>query len=272
MRASISRGAITTSASSVAASGVRAGWSRRSTTSRFAPRRPQRGSGAGRLLGGGLDRGTSALSSARGRESRCWPRSIASAAARRGEAASIYAFDESIQHPHGASGSAGDAGNGADRVRRLRVRQTIRPRCLRERWWIRSARVEARATRVLVIDSLNGFLARCRGTVPDVQLHELPRTAQRGVLTILTLAQAGMIGQMTSPVDVSFLADTVVLLRFFERRAKCARPSPCSAAAGQARHGHPRARAWTRAACAWERASPTCRAVLTGSRASSGGE
>jgi circadian clock protein KaiC len=82
--------------------------------------------------------------------------------------------------------------------------------------------VEARGTRVLVIDSLNGFLA----AMPEeqfliVQLHELLMyLRQRGVLTILTLAQAGLIGAMTSPVDVSFLADTVVLLRFFEAQGE----------------------------------------------------
>jgi circadian clock protein KaiC len=78
--------------------------------------------------------------------------------------------------------------------------------------------VEARQTRVIVLDSLNGYLA----SMPEekflvVQLHELlSYLRQRGVLTILTVALAGMIGQMTAPVDVSYLADTVVVLRFFE--------------------------------------------------------
>src|SRR5258708_34091172 len=78
--------------------------------------------------------------------------------------------------------------------------------------------VETGGTRVLVIDSLNGFLA----AMPEeqfliVQPHELLMyLRQRGVLTILTLAQAGMIGAMPSPVDVTFLADTAGRLRFFE--------------------------------------------------------
>jgi circadian clock protein KaiC len=82
--------------------------------------------------------------------------------------------------------------------------------------------VEARGTEVIVLDSLNGYLA----SMPEerflvVQLHELlSYLRQRGVLTILTVSQAGMVGQMTSPVDVSYLADTVVLLRFFELRGE----------------------------------------------------
>jgi circadian clock protein KaiC len=80
--------------------------------------------------------------------------------------------------------------------------------------------VESRGTRIVVIDSLNGYLA----AMPEekflvVQLHELlTYLGQRGVLAILVVAQNGLIGPMTTPVDVSYLADTVVLLRFFEAR------------------------------------------------------
>jgi circadian clock protein KaiC len=72
--------------------------------------------------------------------------------------------------------------------------------------------------RVVVIDSLNGYLnAMPEERLLVVQLHELLTfLSQRGVLTILVLTQHGMIGHMQSPVDVTFLADTVVLLRFYE--------------------------------------------------------
>jgi circadian clock protein KaiC len=50
-----------------------------------------------------------------------------------------------------------------------------------------------------------------------VQLHELLAfLGQQGVATILTLTQAGMVGSMTSPIDTTYLADNVVLFRFFE--------------------------------------------------------
>jgi circadian clock protein KaiC len=73
--------------------------------------------------------------------------------------------------------------------------------------------------RVIVIDSLNGYL----NAMPDerflvVQLHELlTYLGQLGVVTLLVGAQAGVIGaQMRMPVDASYLADTVVMLRYFE--------------------------------------------------------
>jgi len=70
-----------------------------------------------------------------------------------------------------------------------------------------------------VIDSLSGYLS----TMPEerflaAHLHELLTTlSHRNVLTILTLAQHGLVGEhVTSPVDVSYLADTVLLIRYFE--------------------------------------------------------
>jgi circadian clock protein KaiC len=73
--------------------------------------------------------------------------------------------------------------------------------------------------RVVVIDSLNGYL----NAMPDerfliVQLHELlTYLGQAGVATLLIGAQHGLIGtQMQTPVDASYLADSVVLLRYFE--------------------------------------------------------
>jgi circadian clock protein KaiC len=72
---------------------------------------------------------------------------------------------------------------------------------------------------VVVIDSLNGYIT----AMPDerlltVHLHELlTYLGQQGVLTILVMAQHGLLGHaMESPTDVSYLADTVVLLRYFE--------------------------------------------------------
>jgi circadian clock protein KaiC len=78
--------------------------------------------------------------------------------------------------------------------------------------------VERDGARVVVIDSLNGYLtAMPEARFLTLQLHELLSfLADRGVATIMTVAQAGAIGQMRSPVDVSYLADTVLLLRYFE--------------------------------------------------------
>ena len=72
--------------------------------------------------------------------------------------------------------------------------------------------------RVVVFDSLNGFLnAMPHERFLSMQLHELlSYLGQQGVATILTLAQHGFIGNMQTPVDVSYLADSVLLFRYFE--------------------------------------------------------
>jgi len=79
--------------------------------------------------------------------------------------------------------------------------------------------VEEGGARVVVIDSLNGYLH----AMPDeqfitLQLHELlSYLRQQGVVTILVAAQHGLMGpSMTTPLDVSYLADSVMLFRFFE--------------------------------------------------------
>jgi circadian clock protein KaiC len=78
--------------------------------------------------------------------------------------------------------------------------------------------VERDDIRLIVIDSLNGYL----NAMPEersltIQMHELlAYLARRGVVTIMTLAQMGLIGAMQSPVDVTYLADTVLVLRYFE--------------------------------------------------------
>jgi circadian clock protein KaiC len=80
------------------------------------------------------------------------------------------------------------------------------------------ARVEKDSIRTVIIDSLNGY----QNAMPEEQflilhMHELLQYLNRqGVATFLTVAQHGMVGDMKSPVDVTYLADTVLLLRYFE--------------------------------------------------------
>jgi circadian clock protein KaiC len=82
-----------------------------------------------------------------------------------------------------------------------------------------SESVEQRHARIIVIDSLNGFM----NAMPSerfllIQMHELLMyLGKHNVVTLLVMAQHGLMGSaMSSPVDVSFLADTVILLRYFE--------------------------------------------------------
>jgi circadian clock protein KaiC len=57
-----------------------------------------------------------------------------------------------------------------------------------------------------------------------LQMHELlSYLNQQGIVTILVLAQHGMVGQMASPVDLTYLSDAVIMLRFFESGGKLRR-------------------------------------------------
>ena len=85
--------------------------------------------------------------------------------------------------------------------------------------------VEQDGAKVVVIDSLTGYL----NAMPEqpfivLQMHELlTYLNQQGVVTILILAQHGMVGQMVSPIDLTYLSDAVVLLRFFEANGRIRR-------------------------------------------------
>jgi circadian clock protein KaiC len=75
-----------------------------------------------------------------------------------------------------------------------------------------------RGARVVVLDSLNGYQHAMTGESHlALQMHELLTFLnQQGVLTILVLSQQGLVGQMQSPVDLTYISDTVLMLRFFE--------------------------------------------------------
>jgi circadian clock protein KaiC len=173
------------------------------------------------LLGGGIEKGTSTLIvGAPGTGKSSLAVQFALAAAQRGECAALFIFDESVATlrtrchgmgmdiaPHLESGH-------------LRLRQ-IDPAELSPGEFVHAIRecvTRHRAT-VIVIDSLNGYL----NAIPDgrfliAQLHELlTYLGQSGVATLLVGAHHGLIGtQMHAPVDASYLADAVVMLRYFE--------------------------------------------------------
>jgi circadian clock protein KaiC len=78
--------------------------------------------------------------------------------------------------------------------------------------------VDQHQVKTVVVDSLNGYQA----AMPEEQflvlhIHELLQYLNRqGVSTFLTLAQHGLVGDMKAPVDITYIADTVILLRYFE--------------------------------------------------------
>jgi circadian clock protein KaiC len=171
------------------------------------------------LFGGGLDRGTTVLilgpagvgKSALGTQ-------YAIAAAKRGEQSTVFLFDESVEtYCWRARGLGCDLeAHTANQSIRL---ASIDPASLSPGAFTYLVKAEVEAgCRVVVLDSLNGYL----NAMPEehflpLQLHELfMYLRHKGILTIVTLAQQGLIGQMATPVDLSYLADTVVLMRYFE--------------------------------------------------------
>lgn len=80
--------------------------------------------------------------------------------------------------------------------------------------------VDHENVRMVVLDSLNGYVnAMPQEDFLHLHLHELlGYLNQRGVVTVMVLAQHGLVGPMGAPVDISYLADTVMLTRFFEAR------------------------------------------------------
>lgn len=173
------------------------------------------------LLGGGLDHGTATLvlGPAGSGKSALASQCAVSAAIAGGKAA-IYTFDESIETLFARSDSLGLGVREHAEARRIHVEQ-FDPAEMSPGEFGHKVRwaVESFGASVVVIDSLTGYL----NSMPEErhllnQLHELlSYLGQHGVVTILVSTQHGLIGTaMVTPVDVSYLADGVVLLRYFE--------------------------------------------------------
>jgi len=173
------------------------------------------------LLGGGIEKGTSTLLvGAPGTGKSSLAVQFVVSTAQRGEKAAMFIFDESINTLRTRAEGMGmplgpliDSGH-------VKVRQ-IDPAELSPGEFVHEIRraVSEDHVAVVVVDSLNGYL----NAMPDerfliVQLHELLiYLGQCGVATLMIGAHQGLIGtQMQSPVDASYLADAVVLLRYFE--------------------------------------------------------
>ena len=174
------------------------------------------------LLGGGLDSGTSTLIlGPAGSGKSTIAQQYAVAAAARGDRAALFLFEESPEIAlHRADGLGLPVRTNVDAGRI--ILQQVDPVQLSPGEFVCQVRrmVDERGARLIVIDSLNGYLnAMPEERLLVVQMHELLSFLnQRGVLTLLVVSQLGMLGPMQSPVDVTYLADAVVLLRFYESR------------------------------------------------------
>ena len=177
------------------------------------------------LLGGGPDRGTSTLlMGPAGSGKSTIAVQYAVAAAERGDHAVIFAFDESqgtLEARTAALGIKFKEGRDAGQV----MVQQVDPAELSPGEFTGLVResVEGNHARVVVIDSLNGYMnAMPEEKLLTAQLHELlTYLGRQGVTTLMVVAQHGLVGaNMQTPIDTSYLADSVVLLRYFEYAGK----------------------------------------------------
>ena len=141
------------------------------------------------------------------------------AAANRGEHSAVYTFDEAPETWINRAERLGLRIRDHIEAGRISIRR-VDPAELSPGELAHHIRLAVEAgTRIVVIDSLNGY----QHAMPEehflvLHLHELlSYLGQQGVLTFLIMAQAGLLGEsLESPVNLSYLADTVILLRYFE--------------------------------------------------------
>ncbi|KGF79221.1 circadian clock protein KaiC [Massilia sp. JS1662] len=190
-------------------------------TSDFTPEMRSTGSAElDTLLGGGLTRGTNSLvvgPSGIGKTTlatRCLL-----AALERGETASFYLFDEGLATFHARSAALGMSLRPFVESGRLLINH-IDPAELSPGEFAQMLRdaVQKHGATFIAIDSLNAYLQAMPGEqFLTLQMHELlTYLNQKGVTTVLVLGQHGLVGEIRDDVDLSYLSDTTILLRFFE--------------------------------------------------------
>jgi circadian clock protein KaiC len=172
------------------------------------------------LLGGGVDRGSSCLIlGPSGTGKSLFALNFATAAVARGEKAALFIFDEELGLLYDRTRAMGIDLEAMQEAGDLFVVQVDAAELSPGEFTARVRKcVEDKDIRTVVIDSLNGYQA----AMPEEQflvlhIHELLQFLNRqGATTFLTVAQHGLVGEMKAPVDVTYLADTVILLRYFE--------------------------------------------------------
>lgn len=176
------------------------------------------------LFGGGPMRGTSTLiTGPAGSGKTSIAMQFVIAACRRGEPATMYQFDERVGTLLSRAGALESELQKWIKEGCLVIRQ-INPAELSPGEFAMMVRseVEQRSVRMIVIDSLNGYLA----AMPQeqqliLQVHELlSYLNHHGVVTFLINPQHGLVGTMATSLNISYVADSVVLIRFFEAEGR----------------------------------------------------
>jgi circadian clock protein KaiC len=179
------------------------------------------------LLGGGVDRGTSTLLlGPAGIGKSILSLHFVAAALARGEKAAVFVFDEELALTQSRAKKLMIDVESQTRSGQLFMEQVdaaeLSPGEFAHR--VRTL-VDANQVKTVVIDSLNGY----QSAMPEEQalllhMHELLQYLNRqGASTFMTVAQHGLVGEMKAPIDITYLADTVILLRFFEAMGRVRR-------------------------------------------------
>jgi circadian clock protein KaiC len=179
------------------------------------------------LLGGGIERGSSTLIlGPAGTGKSLIAVTFAMAAIARGEKAALFVFDEELGLLFDRMKGLGIDLPALRESGKLVISQTDAAELSPGEFAHRVCRtVDTQAIKTVVIDSLNGYQA----AMPEensliLHIHELLQFLNRhGATTFMTVAQHGLVGDMQAPVDVTYLADTVILLRYFEATGRVRR-------------------------------------------------
>ena len=179
------------------------------------------------LLGGGVDRGTSTVViGPAGVGKSIFVLQYAAAAMRRGEKVGIFLFDEELGVLLGRAKALG-IDLGRFRAEGLLFLSQVDAAELSPGQFAHrvQASIKTDGVSMVIIDSLNGY----RASMPEehsliLHLHELLQYLNRNsVTTFVTVAQHGLIGDMDTPIDVTYIADSVVLMRYFEAQGRVRR-------------------------------------------------
>jgi circadian clock protein KaiC len=191
--------------------------------SRIVEKRGQLQSGLGALdalLGGGLEEGTSTLiAGPPGTGKSSLAAQFVAAAAERGQKSAMFLFEESANNLLNRADGLGMRVREPYNMGTLTIQQVDPAELSPGEFAAAVCEAADRGVKVVVIDSINGYL----NAMPDerfltTHLHELlTYLGQRGVVTVLVGVQQGMLGgAMSTTVDASYLADNVLMLRYFE--------------------------------------------------------
>ena len=178
------------------------------------------------LLGGGIDRGSSTLIiGPAGTGKSILSLTFAQSTVTLGEKASMFIFDEERNWLIERSRGLGIDLNGMIARGQMELHQVDAAELTPGEFSQRVRESVERGATTVVIDSLNGYSVSMPGeTALILHIHELLQYLNRkGVTTLMTVAQHGLVGDMTTPVEVTYLSDIVILLRYFEAMGRVRR-------------------------------------------------